>query len=105
MAAYLTELDISSFNAKAPPLKTQAFWDIVKSYRAGEDAELQDVLDQLGNPIVVTLKQVVLSAGFDFQQWLINRKNRKQLPHRFENCGIREGHKRECEGRPVEDFE
>ena len=87
VAAYLTELDISSFNAKAPPLKTQAFWDIVESYRAGEDAELQDVLDQLGNPIVVTLKQVAGAASWDFQQWLTNRKNRKQLPHRFENCG------------------
>jgi hypothetical protein len=45
VAAYLLELDIFSFDPKAPPPKTQAFWDIVESYRAGEDAELQDVLD------------------------------------------------------------
>ena len=30
VAAYLRELDISSFNPKAPPPRTQAFWDIVE---------------------------------------------------------------------------
>ena len=87
VTAYLSELDISSFDPKAAPPKTQAFWDIVESYRAGEDAELQDVLDRLGNPIIVTAKQVATAAGQVFFCWLTDRKNRKQLPHRFENCG------------------
>jgi hypothetical protein len=29
VAAYLAELDIGTFNPKAPPPKTQAFWEIV----------------------------------------------------------------------------
>src|SRR5207249_6032869 len=34
VAAYLAELDISSFDPKAPPPKTPAFWDIVDASRA-----------------------------------------------------------------------
>ncbi len=46
---------ISPFDPKAPPPKTPAFWDIVDANRAPEDAELADVLDELGNPDAVTL--------------------------------------------------
>ncbi len=42
VAAYLAELDISSFDPKAPPPKTPAFWDIVDANRSPEDAELAD---------------------------------------------------------------
>jgi hypothetical protein len=38
-----------------PPRKTQAFWEIVNSSRAPEDAELADALDALGFPGAVTL--------------------------------------------------
>ena len=34
VAAYLTELDLSDFDPKAPPPKTAAFWDIVNANRA-----------------------------------------------------------------------
>jgi Primase C terminal 2 (PriCT-2)/Family of unknown function (DUF5906) len=43
VAAYLAELDISAFNAKAPPPKTKAFWDIVDASRAPEESEFADV--------------------------------------------------------------
>jgi Family of unknown function (DUF5906) len=45
VAAYLTEFDLADFDAKAPPPKTSAFWDIVAANNAPEDAELADVLD------------------------------------------------------------
>ena len=45
-----SNLDISSFDPKAPPPKTPAFWAIVDASRVPEDAELADVLDRLGNP-------------------------------------------------------
>jgi hypothetical protein len=54
VAAYLAALDLSSFDPKAPPPKTRAFWDVVDANRAPEDAELADVLDRLGNPLVTT---------------------------------------------------
>jgi hypothetical protein len=50
VAAYLAQLDLSSFDAKAPPPKTQAFWEIVGASRAPEDDEMQDAIDVLGNP-------------------------------------------------------
>jgi hypothetical protein len=87
IAAYLATLDISSFDPKAPPKKTQAFWDIVDANRAPEDAELADVLDHLGKPKAVTLARVTLRADDDFKVWLKDRKNRRGIPHRFEQCG------------------
>jgi hypothetical protein len=59
VAAYLAQLDLSDFNAKAPPPKTAAFWDIVDANRAPEDSELADLLDKLGNPDCVTLDRLI----------------------------------------------
>jgi hypothetical protein len=87
VAAYLTQLDISGFNSKAPPPKTAAFWDIVTASRSSEDSELADALDLLGNPDAVTLLQVQNIATADFAVWLKDRKNRRVIPHRFEQCG------------------
>jgi hypothetical protein len=88
VAAYLAKLDLSEFDPKAPPLKTPTFWAIVDARRAPEDADLADVLDQLGNPDAVTLRQIInrCEEG-DFRDWLKDRKNRRQMPYRFEKCG------------------
>src|SRR6516225_7494141 len=45
VAAYLSELDISDFYAKAAPPQTAAWLDIVDANAAPEEAELADVLD------------------------------------------------------------
>jgi hypothetical protein len=62
VAAYLSEFDLADFDAKAPPPKTPAFWEIVNAGTAPEDAELADVLEALGNPDAVTLPQLVAAA-------------------------------------------
>jgi hypothetical protein len=88
VAAYLQTLDISCFDPKAPPPKTAAFWDIVDANRAPEDAELADVLDCLGNPSATTLIRIQNAATDEnFKEWLKDRKNRRQIPHRLEQCG------------------
>jgi Family of unknown function (DUF5906)/Bifunctional DNA primase/polymerase, N-terminal len=87
VAAYLRCLDISAFGPKAPPPKTAAFWDIVDANCAPEDAELADVLDRLGNPDATTLIRVQSNATGDFEAWIRDRKNRRQIPYRFEKCG------------------
>jgi hypothetical protein len=87
VAAYLSELDISSFDPSAPPPKTPAFWDIVSASSAPEDAELADVLDAFGNPDAVTLLQLIAKATGETSEWLMNRKNRRAIPHRMERCG------------------
>jgi hypothetical protein len=83
VAAYLAQLDISDFNAKAPPPKTQAFWEIASANRAPEDAELQDVLDDLGQPNVFTVDQVLSRASslqLPIAEWLRDKANARRAP-------------------------
>ena len=54
VAAYLMSLDLSDFDPKAPPEKSEAFWAIVNANRPTEDFELADVFDALENPDAVT---------------------------------------------------
>jgi hypothetical protein len=87
VAALLAELDLASFDAKAPPPKTQAFWEIVDASRAPEDAELTDAIDHLGSPPALTLSQIIVHAEGDFGKWLRDRANARRVPHRLEACG------------------
>jgi hypothetical protein len=87
VAHYLGTLDLKGFDAKAPPPKTQAFWEIVDSSRAPEDAEFADALDKLGRPDAVTLSAILSKADVGFQMWLGDRKNRRRIPHRMDECG------------------
>jgi hypothetical protein len=59
----------------------------VDANRAPEDSELADVLDELGNPKVVTLRQVILGAHTRLADWLEDPKNQRVIPFRFEQCG------------------
>jgi Family of unknown function (DUF5906) len=91
VAAYLATLDISSFNAKAPPPKTAAYWAIVDSNVAPEEGELADVLDALKNPEAATLQQLVDAAEENelhgAAAFLCDRDNRRAIPHRLDGCG------------------
>jgi hypothetical protein len=85
--AYLAALDLSGFNAKAPPPKTAAFWDIVAANRAPEEPELADALDQMGNPPATTLGDIFIDASPELREFLRERKNQRAIPHRMESCG------------------
>ena len=87
VGAYLRELDLSEFDAKAPPTKTAAFWDIVGANHAPEDSELADALDRLGWPSAVTIERIASSADVGFAEFLRERKNSRQVPHRLETAG------------------
>ena len=87
VAAYLAGLDLSAFDPKEPPLKTEAFWMIANAHRAPEDAELADVLELLRHPDAVTIERLRASAAGDFALWIGDRKNRRNIPHRLESCG------------------
>jgi hypothetical protein len=93
-AAYLSAFDISSFDPKAPPPQTAAWWDIVSANSAPEDADLADTIDALGKPNkhgdpippdVLTLKQLAAVASGAFAEWL--SKSQRAIPHRLERCG------------------
>ena len=87
VAAYLATHDISGFNPKAPPPKRPAFWEIVSTNQAPEDSELADVIDVIGKPAALTVKQLIAAAKGATAEWLSERKNRRALPHRLERCG------------------
>jgi uncharacterized protein DUF5906 len=93
VAAFLAQIDLSSFNPKAPPPQTPAFWDIVSVGRQPEDAEMADALDLLNNPNAVTLTQIInntknsFGQPSDFGLWLSDRANRRRIAHRLETCG------------------
>lgn len=87
VAAYLRTLDLTGFDAKAPPPKTDGFWTIVDSNRAPEDADMADALDRLGNPAATTLVALSGQASQEFGAWLLDRRNSRKVPHRLEECG------------------
>ena len=45
------------------------------------------MIDALGNPAALHLKLLIATATGDIAEWLMNRKNRRAIPHRLERCG------------------
>jgi len=88
VAAYLATFDLSSFDPKAPPPKTDAFWEIVNSNRTPEDSELADAIDRLENPKAITIIQIADGAkDEELKLWIKDRRNRRVIPHRLGKCG------------------
>jgi hypothetical protein len=91
VAAYLREVDLTGFDAKAPPPKTAAFWNIVAAGEAPESGELRDVLEELGNPEAVALAQLIDKADTlrltGLADDLRDRKKRPTMPHKMERVG------------------
>ena len=86
VAAYLAGLDLSAFDPKAPPPKTAAFWSIVDSNRAPEDAELADALEKMMHPEATTIANINEYASTAFSEYLMDRRNSRKIPHRLEDC-------------------
>ncbi|MFS8114774.1 bifunctional DNA primase/polymerase [Rhizobium jaguaris] len=87
VAAFLAEYNISDFDPKAPPPKTQAFWDIVEANRAPQESQMADLVDQLDHPAVLTFQDLVNAASPSFGDWLEDAKNRKVASVRLFECG------------------
>jgi hypothetical protein len=90
VAAYLSRLYLGDFNPKAPPRRTQAFWDIVDASKAPEDYEMLEAIEKLGNPDAFTLANVtaaVMNSNPPFAVYLLDRKNNRLIPHRMNECG------------------
>ena len=86
VAAYLASYDLSTFDPKAPPPKTEAFWAIVDANRSSEDAELADLIELALSPKAVTLTLLINACPLamnDLRMWLEERKNRRLIPHRM----------------------
>jgi hypothetical protein len=92
VAAYLAQLSLDEFDAKAPPPKTAAFWEIVSSGVAPEDAELADALDDLKGRDAITIEMIVAAASdagaHEFAAWMRDRKNSRAVRHKLTEAGF-----------------
>jgi hypothetical protein len=87
VVAWLHARDLSAFDPKRPPTRTEAWRDIVDLSSAPEDAELADVLDQLGRPPALTLQMIADKADKPFSTWVLEPKSRRVIPHRLKTLG------------------
>ena len=92
VAAYLATLDLSGFNAKEKPKKTEAFFSIANANAAPEEVELVEALELMGSPKAVTISQLAAKALtvehlYDLASWLPERKSRRAIPHRMAQAG------------------
>jgi len=89
VAAYLRDCELDSFNPKAPPPKTDAFWAMVDTGRSPEEGELRDLLDLLKNPEAVTVPTLRRRIDPNGELWALfnDRKFRTQIPHRMADVG------------------
>lgn len=96
VAAYLAGVDLSKFNAKAPPPRTEAWWAIVNAERSTEAGELSDVLEELesaacGQCRAYSLGDIIAKAEsrlFDgLAGFLSDRKNRRVILAQMEKAG------------------
>lgn len=58
VAEYLRTYDVSKFDPKAAPPKTEAFWRIVTANADPGDSALTDLLEEMGDPAVVTIEAI-----------------------------------------------
>mgnify|MGYP000881538557 CR=1 FL=1 len=85
--AFLRARDLSRFNPKAPPPKTEAFRAILTAARPPEAGEAADALELLGWPDAVTIAGLNSAASVEFSCWLNDRRNRRTIPHRLADVG------------------
>ena len=45
-----------------------------------------DLLDQLKEPMAVTINSLIIQASGALAEWLSDRRNRRAFPHRLERC-------------------
>ncbi|MET4237994.1 bifunctional DNA primase/polymerase [Bradyrhizobium sp. RT10b] len=89
VAHYLANLDLSAFNAKAPPAKTAAWHMVVAAGVAPESGDLSDVIESMGKPDALTLQMVKARTPGDSQLRLLfeDAKLRRAIPKRLAECG------------------
>jgi hypothetical protein len=94
VAAFLRSLDLSGFDAKAPPPRTEAFYAIVSANNNPRDVALSaTITDEMGSPDVLTLDDILTVIGDDVveddevREFLSSRSTRRNIPHAMERAG------------------
>lgn len=91
VVAFLKALDLSGFDPKAPPPKTEAWHAVVMANHAPEDMELADAIERAETPQAITLDILIAKARANKNHNLIDdlqdRKHRRAIPHKLERVG------------------
>jgi len=90
VVALLRSWDLSRFDPKAPPPKTEAWHQIVSSGIAPEDADLSDLIISLGEPPVLTFDLLRKAAPVHMIGAFDDRKQLKAMVHRLDRAGYRQ---------------
>ncbi len=86
VAAYLTELDYPASTLKRRRPKTPAS-GTSSALTARRKTPSSPIIDALGRPEAVTLTQLIAAARGETAEWLVDRRNRRSIPHRLERAG------------------
>lgn len=83
VAALLMTWDLTGFNPKAPPERTEAWHSMVSSSVSEGDNELSDALDAMGNPPAVTLGTIRASIQLGMSKDLFDELNDRKLAKKW----------------------
>ena len=91
IAAALARVDLSSFNPHATPFHSEAWHAIVQTARPVQEIEMNDTLDWLEVPVVITVSVLREACAHTeqhrFAEWLADEKNYSKIPMRFHDNG------------------
>jgi hypothetical protein len=91
VAHYLANVDLTDYSAKEPPPKTSYFWEMVAMGTPSLNSDIDDVVESLGKPDVVTVGILIAAAvqGWpELAEWLKDEaKNARAIRHRIEEAG------------------
>jgi hypothetical protein len=95
VAAYLRSVNLTGFDPKAPPPRTQALLDIIDTSAAPENNELADAIEELmqerekqdDKTKTCTLAMIAATTKGAAMEWLLDRKSRRMVPHRMAEIG------------------
>jgi hypothetical protein len=88
---FLRGVDLRTFDPKAPPPKTDAFYSIVAASNDPADDDLGSVLERMGRPAVVTISELRDAASgldeFSDLSAIFDPRARRRVPHAMERVG------------------
>jgi len=86
VVAFLREYDLADFNPKAPPKKTDAFFEMAESHMGGDEGDLSDAIQDLDYPSVLTLDSI-LAKNPHLAENLRGPKNAKRVASMMDRVG------------------
>jgi hypothetical protein len=92
VAAFLATRDLSKFSPTAPPPKTADFYEMANAHKTDQDAELDQIIEELGTPeggvpAVLTAEAIAARADPKLAEWIRDTSNATSLSNRMTSNG------------------